>query len=57
MHVFALSVICDGLHYSFILRYICIFSLDISDVTYGFVGLSLVWCVAVLNVFVGAEVC
>jgi hypothetical protein len=42
---------------------LCVFSFCISEVTYGFVGLlvccyvvlSLIRCVAVLNVFVGPE--
>jgi hypothetical protein len=40
-----------------ILKYICAFSLCISDVTYDFVGLYSVQCVAVRNAFVGVEAC
>lgn len=55
--VFYLSAITERLYYS--VNYglcLCVFSLCISDVTYGFVGLLiLLLCVAVLTVFVGVE--
>jgi hypothetical protein len=38
LHVFSLSVVCNVLRENFILRYICIFSYCIYDVTYGFVS-------------------
>jgi hypothetical protein len=52
LYLFALSVICDELCQSFILRYICIFNYCEYAVTYGFVG----WFVAVLNILVEAGV-